>query len=328
MSSMVGGSAVDSVPDAASGAVAVADGVRVRLRVPATSANLGPAFDAAGIALMLHDEVEVRTCRAGCSVDVVGEGADELPRDDSHLVLRAVRAGLDAAGVAQPGLAMSATNRIPHGRGLGSSAAATIAGLVAAREMARTVGRASALSDDALIALATTFEGHADNVGATLRGGLTLVWTEPGGRPRSARLDVDPRVRPVICVPEARLSTDRARGLIPESVPHRVASFNVARSALLVAALTADPSLLLAATDDRLHQPYRAGAFPDSMALLESLRSRGLAAAISGAGPSVLVLGVDGQPPQFSVADGWVAHPLSVDSDGASVLDVAVPTRT
>lgn len=307
--------------------VALVDDVQVRLRVPATSANLGPAFDAAGIALALHDDVEVRTCRDDCSVQVSGEGADELPRDDSHLVLRAVRAGLQAAGVAQPGLAMTAVNRIPHGRGLGSSAAATIAGLVAARELARTVARADALDDDALIALATTFEGHADNVGATLRGGLTLVWTEAGGRPRSARLDVHPAVRPVVLVPTSRLSTSRARGLIPESVPHRVASFNVARSALLVAALTRDPSLLLAATDDRLHQPYRAGAFPESMALLESLRAAGLAAAISGAGPSVLVLAVDGRGEPPAPPAGWVAHPLSVESGGARVLHVTTPAR-
>lgn len=318
MSSPAAGSATDTV---------VADGVRVRLRVPATSANLGPAFDAAGLALTLYDDVEVRTCRAGCSVQVVGEGADELPRDDSHLLLQAVRAGLTATGIAQPGLAMSATNRIPHGRGLGSSAAATVAGLVAARELARSVGRETALDDEELIALATTFEGHADNVGATLRGGLTLVWTQPGGHPRSARIDVDPRVRPVVLVPESRLSTSRARGLIPESVPHRVASFNVSRSALLVAALTHDPSLLMAATDDRLHQPYRAGAFPESMALLESLRSKGFAAVISGAGPSVLVLTLDGQTATVPTPHGWLAHRLTVDAAGASVVDVTVPAQ-
>lgn len=305
---------------AATGTTSLADGARVRVRVPATSANLGPAFDAAGLALALHDEVEVRTCATGCSVTIDGEGADDLPTDDSHLVLRAVRAGLDAAGIVQPGLAMAAANRIPHGRGLGSSAAATVAGLVAARELARTVGRESALDDDAVIALATTFEGHADNVGATLRGGLTLVWTESGGRPRSARLAVDRRVQPVVLVPQARLSTMRARGLIPESVPHRVASFNVARTALLVAALTSDPSLLMAATDDRLHQPYRAGAFPDSMALLESLRAAGFAAAISGAGPSVLVLTVDDDREQVQAPDGWARLALAVDVDGATAV--------
>lgn len=302
------------------GTTSVADGVRVRVRVPATSANLGPAFDAAGLALALHDEVEVWTCATGCSVEIVGEGADDLPTDDSHLVLRAVRAGLDAAGIVQPGLAMAAVNRIPHGRGLGSSAAATVAGLVAARELARTVGRAAALDDEAVIARATTFEGHADNVGATLRGGLTLVWTESGGRGRSARLDVDPRIRPVVLVPQARLSTSRARGLIPESVPHRVASFNVARTALLVAALTREPSLLSAATDDRLHQPYRAGAFPESMALLESLRAAGFAAAISGAGPSVLVLTVDGDHRRMPAPNGWATLPLAVDLDGATAV--------
>lgn len=306
------------VTGAVAGTAAVADGVRVRLRVPATSANLGPAFDAAGLALTLHDEVEVGTRRAGCLVEVDGEGADELPRDEEHLLLRAVRAGLDAAGISQPGLVMSATNRIPHGRGLGSSAAATIAGLVAARELARTVGRAAALDDAALLALATTFEGHADNVGATLHGGLTLVWTPADGRPRSVRLDVDPRVHPVVLVPTARLSTSRARGLIPSSVPHRVASFNAARSALLVAALTRDPSLLLAATDDRLHQPYRAGAFPESMALVQRLREEGIPAVISGAGPAVLVLTTT--PQAVPDAPGWRRRTLRWDGAGASVL--------
>jgi len=295
----------------------------VRLRVPASSANLGPAFDAAGLALALYDDVEVRTCSSGCVVQVTGEGSDDLPRDDSHLVLRAVRAGLDAAGIEQPGLALSATNRIPHGRGLGSSAAAAVAGLVAAREIARSVGRTSLLDDEAIIALATSFEGHADNVGATLHGGLTLVWND-STQPRYVRLDVDERVRPVVMLPEATLSTARARGLIPESVPHRVAAHNVARSALLVAALTHEPSLLLAATDDRLHQPYRAGAFPDSMALVDSLRSAGFAAAISGAGPSVLVLSVDDQTVRLPHVPGFRALALDVDARGAHVLDVAI----
>jgi len=305
--------------------VAAPDGVQVRVRVPASSANLGPAFDAAGLALTLYDDVEVSTCSSGCVVEVTGEGAGDLPTDDSHLVLRAVRAGLDAAGVEQPGLALSATNRIPHGRGLGSSAAATVAGLVAAREIAHAAGRVSALHDDQVIALAASFEGHADNVGATLHGGLTLVWNDPSDRPRFVRLDVDARVLPMIMLPEATLSTSRARGLIPESVPHPVAAHNVARSALLVAALTREPSLLLAATDDRLHQPYRAGAFPDSMALVVSLRSAGFAAAISGAGPSVLVLSVDDQLAGLPPVEGFRALPLAVDARGARVLHVGLP---
>lgn len=296
------------------------DGIRVRLRVPATSANLGPAFDAAGLALSLYDDVEVTTCSSGCSVQVRGEGADSLPHDESHLVLRAARAGLDAVGVAQPGLALQATNRIPHGRGLGSSAAATVAGLVAARQLAHAAGRPDALGDDQLLGLATQFEGHPDNVGATLRGGLTLVWAEATGSVRSVRLDVDQRVVPVVLVPEATLSTSRARGLIPQSVPHRVAARNAGRAALLVAALTARPSLLLPATHDWLHQPYRASAFPESMALVDALREAGHAATISGAGPSVLVL-TTGDATRVDVdLAGWRRLDLEIDRDGAAVV--------
>jgi homoserine kinase len=291
----------------------------VSLRVPATSANLGPAFDAAGLALAWFDDVEVRTRPTGCSVRVTGEGADTVARDESHLVVRALRTGLEHAGLAQPGLELTTTNRIPHGRGLGSSAAATIAGLVAARELADTVGRAGALDDAAVIALACAFEGHADNVGATLLGGLTLVWEQPGG-PGAVRLDVDPRIRPVLMVPHATLSTSRARGLIPDAVPHAAAVHNVARSALLVTALTARPDLLLPATDDQLHQAYRSSAFPASMALVARLRERGLAAVISGAGPSVLVLTTAGAGDTVPDEPGWVRHQVAVEVSGTQVI--------
>lgn len=290
----------------------------VSLRVPATSANLGPAFDAAGLALAWFDDVEVRTRPTGCSVRVSGEGADTVPRDESHLVVRALRTGLEHAGLGQPGLEVTTTNRIPHGRGLGSSAAATIAGLVAARELAATVGEADTLDDSAVIALARAFEGHADNVGATLLGGLTLVW-EHGAGPGAARLDVDPRIRPVLMVPHATLSTSRARSLLPDSVPHAAATHNVARSALLVVALTVRPELLLPATEDQLHQPYRSSAFPESMALVARLRERGLAAVISGAGPSVLVLTTTDAADTVPDEPGWVRRQVAVEPSGTLV---------
>ena len=168
----------------------VPTGTAARVQVPATSANLGPAFDAAGLSLGLYDEVHVRSTASGCSVEVRGEGAADLPTDESHLVLRAVRAGLDAAGVAQPGLALHATNRIPHGRGLGSSAAATVAGLLVAQALARAAGVEQALPGPVLLRLASDFEGHADNVGAALLGGLTLVWSDAGGQVHATRLPV------------------------------------------------------------------------------------------------------------------------------------------
>ncbi len=301
----------------------VPTGTAARVQVPATSANLGPAFDAAGLSLGLYDEVLVHSTASGCSVEVHGEGAADLPTDESHLVLRAVRAGLDAAGVAQPGLALRATNRIPHGRGLGSSAAATVAGLLVAAALARAAGVEQALPGSELLGLASDFEGHADNVGAALLGGLTLVWSDARGQVQASRLPVDDRVSPVVLVPSETLSTARARGMIPSSVPHRVAAFNVGRTALLVSALTAHPELLLAATEDHLHQPYRAGAFPESMALVERLRARGMAAVISGAGPSVLVLGTDDTAADIAATDleaSWVARRLDVDADGARLL--------
>lgn len=296
----------------------VPPGCGARVRVPATSANLGPAFDAAGLALSLYDDVEVRVVDDGCQVEVSGQGSASLPRDESHLVLRAVRAGLEHAHADAAGLALRAVNRIPHGRGLGSSAAATTAGLLAARHLLRT-GAGRDLDDTTVLTLATRFEGHADNVGATLNGGLTVVW-ESGAGVAARRLDVHPDVEALVLVPVETLSTSRARGLIPASVPHRAAAFNAGRSALLVTALTDDPSLLMDATEDRLHQPYRSGAFPASMAVLEQLRAGGHAAVISGAGPSVLVLGTATSLDGVDDVEGWRTHRLRVDPAGAMAV--------
>lgn len=294
-------------------------GRRVRVQVPATSANLGPAFDAAGLALGLFDEVEVETTRAGCTVEVSGEGADDLPRDEAHLVVRAVREGLRAVGADQPGLRLRAINRIPHGRGLGSSAAATVAGLLAARGLC--ADDLPGLDDRQVLALAIGFEGHGDNVAACLHGGLSLVWVE-GTTPRVVRVPLHPSVVPVVLVPSTELSTDRARGLLPESVPHRVAAHAAGRAALLVHALGERPDLLLAATEDRLHQPYRASAFPESMAVVRSLRDGGHAAVISGAGPSVLVLATRESAGSVPVVGGWARLEPGVASRGAQVSQV------
>ena len=295
----------------------VPTGRRAAVRVPATSANLGPAFDSAGLALGLHDEVQVETIDSGCEVDVDGEGAQQVPRGEEHLVVRAIRAALDSARVPQPGLRLRTVNRIPHGRGLGSSAAATVAGLLAARALLDP-DDARCLDDRTLLGLAVGFEGHGDNVGACLLGGLVLVWGNGGGM-RATQLPLDPRITATVLVPATELSTARARGLLPESVPHRVAAHAAGHAALLVHALAERPDLLLAATEDRLHQPYRASAFPDSMALVERLRGDGFAAVISGAGPSVLVLGRPDEP-ALPAVDGWSERPLPVDPAGATVL--------
>ncbi len=294
-------------------------GSAVRVRVPATSANLGPAFDCAGLALTCHDVLEFAVADAGLTVEVSGVGAGELPTDESHLVVRAFRAACEVLGWSPPGLRVVARNGIPQGRGMGSSAAAVVAGAVGARARCPHPGGGD---DDAVLRLATQLEGHPDNVAPCLLGGATLSWMTDGGA-RAVRLAVLPDVRPVVLVPEATLSTHVARGLLPDAVPHADAAHASGRAALLVHALTREPDLLFEATEDRLHQRQRAAAMPGSLDLLERLRAAGHAAVVSGAGPSLLVLAASGAAVQEVTSltpDGWCAHPFEVDPDGARVL--------
>jgi homoserine kinase len=286
----------------------------VRVRVPATSANLGPGFDALGLALTLYDDVGARVTDGGFRVTVTGEGAGELPDGEDHLVIRAARATFDALDAVPPGLALECVNRIPQARGLGSSSAAIVAGVLLAREL--VTGGADALDDADALRLAAELEGHPDNVAACLLGGLTIAWREPGGA-RAVSLTPAPGVRPMLFVPEARGLTAAARAALPETVPHADAALNAGRAALLVHALTARPSLLLAATEDRLHQRYRAGEAPATFALVEALRAAGVAAVVSGAGPSVMAL--TEPPEQFAAGDGWSAWRVEVDRSGARV---------
>ena len=298
----------------------------VRVRVPATSANLGPAFDCAGLALTRHDVVEFAPAPEGLEVVLSGEGAESLPTDESHLVVRAFRTGCAELGWTPPGLRVVADNGIPQGRGMGSSAAAVVAGLVGAWALCPDV---EGVDRDAVLRLATDLEGHPDNVAPCLLGGATLSWMTRDGA-RAARLDVAPDVLPVVLVPDATLSTHVARGLLPEAVPHADASFNAGRSALLVHALTREPDLLVEATEDRLHQGQRAAAMPESAQLLERLRAAGHAAVVSGAGPSLLVLArrTEGETGVRDVRDltpsGWSVLPLDVDPSGADVQVRAV----
>lgn len=304
----------------------------VRVRVPATSANLGPGFDSLGLALGLYDEVMVRIADSGLRVDVAGEGADTVARDEGHLVVRAMRAAFERLGARPPGLELVCANRIPHARGLGSSAAAICAGIVAARAL--TVG--ATLSDDAVLQLATEMEGHPDNVAACLRGGFTIAWLDQAGEisdaagatARVLAIEPAPSLRAVAFVPDEGLSTEVARGLLPKLVPHAEAARNAGRSALLSAAVVQGRAdLLLAATQDRLHQDYRAPAMPQTAALIAELRAAGHAAVVSGAGPTVLVLTTEDQV-QAVIADGmkvapagWQAHRLAVDNAGAVSLN-------
>ncbi len=299
-------------------------GEPVTVSVPATSANLGPGFDSLGLALGLRDVVTVEAVEPvhgapPVVVEVRGEGEGAVPDDEQHLVVAAVLAGLTHAGARRPGLRVTCANAIPHGRGLGSSAAATVAGLVAARGL---LADPTALPDDDVLALATAVEGHPDNAAAALLGGLTTAWCD-AGRAHAVRLELDPRVVPVVCVPQAQLATRAARGLLPPSVPHADAAFTAGRAALLVHALARRPDLLLRATEDRLHQAYRAPAMPATAELVARLRDAGLAAVVSGAGPSVLVLCASGVEAAAATtlagaSGAWQVHTPDVDSAGAA----------
>ncbi|MFD6178904.1 MULTISPECIES: homoserine kinase [unclassified Isoptericola] len=259
----------------------------VLVRVPATSANLGPGFDAMGLALALHDDLEVELLASDdVVIEVEGEGAGEVPDGEDHLVVRALRHTLDLAGAPRTGLRLRCLNRIPHARGLGSSSAAVVSGIVAARAL---LADPHVLDADAVLRIATEFEGHPDNAAPAIRGGATLAWRSPDG-PRAVDLDVDERIEATVLVPDHRLATSRARGVLPAEVPHGDAAFTAGRAGLLVEALARRPELLLDATEDRLHQDYRAAVMAGSAELLRALRAEGHAATISGAGPTVLVL--------------------------------------
>lgn len=293
------------------------------VKVPATSANLGPGFDTLGLSLALYDELEVTATESGLRVDIEGVGAGEVPTDESNLVVRSIAHTFAHYDVPLPGLHLKAKNSIPHGRGLGSSAAAIVSGVMAAQGLLEGVVD---IDSDALLTLATELEGHPDNVAPAIFGGLTIAWVTPEG-PRAKKLIVHRGVSPVVCVPAATMSTALARSLQPESVPHADAVFNVSRSALLIAALLQSPELLLEATEDRLHQDYRASAMPETNALIQVLRAHGLAAVVSGAGPSILVLASD--PAQRLVAaelveknsdSPWESLLLAVDFKGATVM--------
>jgi homoserine kinase len=290
------------------------------VRVPATSANLGPGFDALGLALSLHDEIVVRVTDGGLAIRVTGEGEDEVPLTEEHLLVRAMRALFAAVGEQPPGLRIGCLNRIPHARGLGSSAATIVAGMVAARALLNK----SELTDADLLALATTMEGHPDNVAACLYGGLTIAWTDEGTG-RAVRIVPHDDVRPVAFVPPTRSSTAEARKLMPAVVPLGDAADNAGRSALLVHALSSDPSVLFPATVDHLHQPYRAAAMPESAALVGTLRDAGIPAVISGAGGTVLAFvppaGDDGVWERFA-GESFRVHRLTVDTDGATAAVV------
>ena len=262
-------------------------GTTVSVRVPGSTGNVGPGFDSLGLALGHYDTVTLTRIERGLEFDLSGEGAAGVPRGPEHLVIRAMQAAFDAAGAGElPPLRLRAHNAIPHGRGMGSSASAVVAGVLAANALLPASHR---LSPDAVLQVCSHMEGHPDNVAPTLLGGLTISY-EDEGRFHSVPVRVHPDVVPVVAVPDFEVATSVARGLLPEMIAHRTAAVNAGRAALLVAALSERPELLVPATFDLLHQPYRAQAMAPSCELMTRLRDLGHAALISGAGPTVLTL--------------------------------------
>lgn len=314
--------------ESAAAAPAVPAGQLVTVRVPATSANLGPGYDSLGLALSLHDTLTVETLGSGeLHFDLSGEGAETLPRDASHLVVRALTEALHRLGFRHDGLRITADNVNPHGRGLGSSASAVVAAVTAANAL---VPEAARRDKDWILQLTSEMEGHPDNVAPAIFGGLALSW-QNNDQYSSTRATVAESVIPIVAVPDFELSTEAARALLPASVGHHAAAMNAGRAALLIHALTVKPEFLLAGTEDYLHQSYRAEAMRPSAALIAALRTAGHAAVVSGAGPTVLVL-ADGEAGAAAVVAfiedfiaantpdiAWRVLKLAVDVEGAKV---------
>ncbi|MCJ7711217.1 MAG: homoserine kinase [Chloroflexi bacterium] len=274
----------------------------VRVTVPGSAGNLGPGFDCLGMALGVVDTVEVRLLAStDVIVEVTGEGEGKVPLDGSHLFVSTLRAALDRVDAPGAGLHVTAHNSIPHGQGLGSSAATAIAALVAARAL---IAEPDAPSDEDILTMATALEGHPDNAAPALYGGAVVCWQDDTGA-HATPLVVADGVETAVVIPHGVVPTVEARASLPASVPHRDAAFNASRAALLVHALAGSPALLFDATEDRLHQGYRAGHMPSAIAMMKELRERGLAAVVSGAGPAVLVLGTN------LAGDGFADGPLA-----------------
>ncbi|MBP6995396.1 MAG: homoserine kinase [Phycicoccus sp.] len=304
---------------------AVPVGTRVRVRVPASSANLGPGFDSVGLALGVWDECEVIVTDApGLAIEVTGQGGDAVPRDESHLVVRTMRRTWAELGVRAPrGLLVRCINAVPHGRGMGSSATAIVTGIVVAQALSNAAAGVPGFDTAFVNSLAARLEGHPDNASASVFGGATLsVSDDPDVSTTTVCLPLDASIVPVVFVPGEQLSTAKARAVLPDRVALAEAAANSARVGLLVHALTQDPSLLLPATVDLLHQEPRRASYAASMALVDRLRADGHAAVISGAGPSVLVLSTDEVAPSLAAysPQGWDAILPGIPERGAHLV--------
>ena len=298
----------------------------VQVQVPASSANLGPGFDCLGLALNMHDRYMAQVMdEPGVDIDVTGEGVASIPTTDKNLVIKAMHKGFDFLGGRPRGIALRQLNVIPHGRGLGSSAAAIVGGLALARAL--VLGGNERMSNEDMLNIANEMEGHPDNVSAAIFGGANLAWQESQRGhvvAQSLNFDVDPRIGALAFVPSTEFSTSKARKMLPESIPHGDAVKNSSNVAVLVQALQNRPDLLLGATADYLHQSYRKDAMPNSFALMVKLRSAGVAAFISGAGPAVLVLHTGGESEvvelERAAGDKFQMIALGISRTGVSVI--------
>ena len=259
----------------------------VKVHVPATIANLGPGFDALGIAVKMHLEIEIEPRRDSIDITVEGEGADQLPADETNLVLRSMNAFFDHVGRRPPGFAVRVKNPIPLASGLGSSAAAVVGGLFAARAITgRTVPQVE------MVQLATSIEGHPDNVLPALLGGLVVCFSADDGTLRYFRIEPSDRLVPIIAVPRESFLTEHARKGLPSKVSFADAQFTASRAALLVGAIAAGAGseVLADAMNDRLHEPHRLSLMPETAEVNAELRGAGLPCALAGAGPSLLLI--------------------------------------
>ena len=298
----------------------------MQVQVPATSANLGPGFDCLGLALTMFDRYIAQVQdEPGVDVDVTGEGADDVARNDKNLVIKAMYKGFEFLGGKPRGIALRQLNVIPHGRGLGSSASAIVGGLSLARAL--VLGGNERMSDEAMLVLANEMEGHPDNVATAIYGGANIAWQDMQRGAmvaQSVHIEVDARIGALAFIPATSVATSKARKMLPESITHSDAVRNSSNAALLVHALEHRPDLLHTATADFLHQSYRKEAMPQSFALLTKLRNAGVAAFISGAGPTVLVLHTGGpseaEELRRAAGDKFVATELGISRSGASVV--------
>ncbi|UBI05814.1 homoserine kinase [Corynebacterium falsenii] len=303
-------------------------GRKASVKVPASSANLGPGFDTLGLALSLYDHVEVEVVESGLEVVVSGEGEGEVPLDERHLVVKALRAALKAADVTAPGLRVVCTNAIPQSRGMGSSASAAAAGVAAANGLADF-----ALDNDTMVQLASTFEGHPDNAAASILGAGIVSWTNTPIDGRTApqyfarRIEVHPDIKATAFIPDFHASTEAVRRVLPSDISHLDARFNVSRTAVMTVALRDDPSLLWEGTRDRMHQTYRAEVLPVTAEWVNRLRNLGYPAYLSGAGPTIMVLSTnpverslveEAQGRGMKVLELDVAGPVTVEVSGSS----------